>query len=61
MYLKAQTSFNIKLILNLKYALIDLAKPNLMRKYTFIINSNHFKRTLLSKEAGYFRQIEMFC
>ena len=60
MYLKAQTSSHTKRILNLKYALIDLAKPNLMIKYTFIINAIHFNRTLLSKEAGYFRQIEMF-
>ena len=60
MYLKAQTSSH-KRILNLKYALIDLTKPNLMIKYTFIINPLHFNRTLLSKETGYFRQIEMFC
>ena len=61
MYLKAQTSSHTKRIMNFKYALIDLAKPNLMIKYTFIINPIHFYRTLLSKETGYFRQIEMFC
>ena len=61
MYLKAQTSSHTKRILNLKYTLINLAKPNLNIKYTFIINPLHFYRMLLSKEAGCFRQIEMFC